>query len=152
MGSDTIEAYQLKEDPILSFRFVLEVQNKLTGVFLSISGISVNVESTTQTITEETKQIQRRIPGRVSYGDLQLSRGATLNDDIYEWFELLQEGDVERHNGSIVLQDGGGKEVARWDFENAWPMSISYDAFDSNNSSPINVSTTLCVESLHRVK
>ena len=152
MSSSTIEAYDLKEDPILSFRFKLEIQSKIVGVFLSVSGININIESTTHEITEITKQISRRIPGRISYGDLQLSRGATLNDDIYNWFEALQEGKPERHNGSLVLEDGGGKEVARWDFDNAWPMSISYDALDSGNSSPVNVSTTMCVESLHRVK
>ena len=151
MGSDTIEAYDLKEDPILSFRFRLEIQDKLAGVFLSVSGINVNIESTQHDITERTKQISRRIPGRVSYGDLQLSRGATMNDDIYEWLEALQQGETERHNGSLILEDGSGKEVARWDFENAWPMSLSYDALDSGNSSPVNVSTTMCVESLHRV-
>ena len=152
MSSDTIESYSLVEDQILSFRFRLEIQDKLAGVFLSISGLNINIESTTHTITESTKQIQRRLPGRVSYGDLQLSRGATANNDIYDWFVDLQEGKVERHNGSIILQDGSGKDVARWDFENCWPMSMSFDALDSNNSSPVNVSTTLCVESMHRVQ
>ena len=47
--------------------------------------------------------------------------------DIWDWRDQIVEGKVDdaRKNGSIVMFDQAGDEVARWNFENAWPLKVS---------------------------
>jgi phage tail-like protein len=54
-------------------------------------------------------------------------RGITSNMDIWTWRKQVEEGDVlgARKNGSVIMYDQTGKEVARWNFENAWPSKVS---------------------------
>lgn len=49
------------------------------------------------------------------------------------WFKEVTEGKSEsyRRNGSIVMFDSAGSEVARWNFVNGWPKSWSLTDLDA---------------------
>jgi phage tail-like protein len=49
---------------------------------------------------------------------------------------MIEEGQVEkaRANGSIVMVNQEGKEVARWSFMRAWPSKISGPSFNSSTN------------------
>jgi phage tail-like protein len=66
-------------------------------------------------------------PGRLKWQDVTLKRGITDNMEIWKWRQLIEEGQIEkaRSNGSIVMMSQDYKDVARWDFVNAWPSKVS---------------------------
>jgi phage tail-like protein len=63
----------------------------------------------------------RKLPGMTTYNNITLQRGVTDDMDLYQWHRQAIQGNVERKNGSIVLLDRSGQEVARWNFVRAWP-------------------------------
>jgi phage tail-like protein len=70
--------------------------------------------------------------------------------DLYEWHRDVIRGDFERKNGSIVLFDRKGDEVARWNFVRAWPTK--YDGPDLNAvaNDPAIELIELAIESIER--
>lgn len=56
-----------------------------------------------------------------------MKRGITSNMDIWTWRKMVEDGNVQaaRHDGSIVMFDQTLTEVARWNFENAWPLKVT---------------------------
>ena len=53
--------------------------------------------------------------------------------ELWEWWERVRDGDVDRRNISIRLLDDKREVVARWQVHQAWP--IRYTAPDLNAES-----------------
>jgi phage tail-like protein len=68
-----------------------------------------------------------KLPGRLKWDNITLKRGITSSMDLWNWRKQVEDGDVEsaRADGSIVMYDANLNEVARWNFERAWPIKIS---------------------------
>lgn len=49
---------------------------------------------------------------------------------------MIEDGEVDaaRKNGSIVMYNQAGQEVARWDFVNAWPSKLNGPSANANNN------------------
>ena len=117
-----------EEDPLVSFNFAVEVQGELTGFFTEVSGLGSETEIVeSKVVTPSGQQVVKKIPGRLKWDDITLKRGITSNLDIWEWRKQVEQGQVEgaRRNGSIVMYNQEGSEIARWNFENAWPSKVS---------------------------
>ena len=56
--------------------------------------------------------------------------------DIWDWREKIVQGGVDenRKNGSVVMFNQGLEEVARWNFENAWPLKVSGPSMKSDSN------------------
>jgi phage tail-like protein len=63
----------------------------------------------------------RKLPGRVNYGNVILRRGVTGALDLYNWWNAVRPGDLQRRTVLIVLLDAERREVRRWRVERAWP-------------------------------
>ena len=63
----------------------------------------------------------RRLPGLTKYANLVLKHGITLDRSLWNWRQTVVNGAVDRRNGSVILLDATRKEVARWNFRDAWP-------------------------------
>jgi phage tail-like protein len=118
-----------KQDPLVGFNFMFEVGGgKITGFFTEVSGLgSEHTIIEHKVMTKDGKELVRKIPGRLKWGDIVLKRGITDNMDMWKWRKQVEEGKVAeaRMNGSVVMYDQEGKERARWDFFSAWPAKIS---------------------------
>jgi phage tail-like protein len=117
-----------EEDPLVSFNFAIEVQDEVAGFFTEVSGLGSETEATEHLVVGPNgQQVVKKVPGRLKWEDITLKRGITSNMDIWDWRKKVEEGDVvgARRNGSIVMYDQTGGEVARWNFENAWPSKVS---------------------------
>ena len=66
------------------------------------------------------------------YGNITLKWGMTDDTELYDWHRQTVQGNLERKNGSIILLNRLGEEVARWNFVRAW--ITKYDAPDMNAS------------------
>ncbi len=117
-----------REDPLLGFHFMLEVQGAVTGYFTECSGIGSESEIAEQkVVNEKGVQVVLKIPGRLKWGDITLKRGLTSNMQIWDWRKQVEDGQIKgaRKNGSIVMFDQELKEIARWNFNNGWPSKVS---------------------------
>jgi phage tail-like protein len=115
-------------DPLVGFHYGIEVQGVVNGYFTECSGIgSENELIEHKVVDEKGRESIQKIPGRLKWQDVTLKRGITSNMDIWDWRDQIVEGKVDdaRKNGSIVMFDQAGDEVARWNFENAWPLKVS---------------------------
>lgn len=125
-------------DPLIGSHFLVQVEGKIAGYFLSVSGLgSETAVIDHKIVTAAGAPINRKIPGRLSWGDVTFKRGVTTNLDFWQWRNEVTSGNVDgaRMDGSIIMFDQSGKEVARWNFEKAWPLKVSGpDASSSDNS------------------
>lgn len=114
-------------DPLIGAHFVIEI-GAITGYFLSASGMGSETAVIDHKINSSAgTPISRKISGRLKWGDVTLKRGVTTNLDFWAWREQVTSGSVAdaRQDGSITMLDQAGTEIARWNFERAWPSKIS---------------------------
>lgn len=117
-----------REDPLVSFHFMIDVQGQINGYFSEVSGLGSESEVIEdKTVNPDGIEIVKKIPGRLKWGDITLKRGITSNLDMWDWRKKVEEGKVgeARKNGSIVMFDQELAEKARWNFVNGWPTKIS---------------------------
>jgi phage tail-like protein len=115
------------DDPLISFQCALEIQGTIAGYFSECSNIGSETEVIEHKVVKEGVEVVLKIPGRLKYNDITLKRGITASQEIWDWRQMVVEGNVSdaRQNGSLVMYDQALTEVARWNFENAWPVSVT---------------------------
>lgn len=117
-----------REDPLIGFQFALEVEGKLSGYFTEAGGIGSEHEIIEhKVVTEDGHEIVQKIPGRLKWQDVTLKRGITSDMQIWDWRAQVEQGDLEsaRTNCSVIMFDRNYQEVARWNFESAWPLKVT---------------------------
>lgn len=115
-------------DPLVAFNFALEVQGVVTGYFTEVSGLGSETEVIDHLVMgANNQQIVKKVPGRLKWENIVLKRGITDQMDIWTWRKSVIDGGVDsnRHDGSVVMYDQNGTEVARWNFLKAWPAKVS---------------------------
>ncbi|MCB8951959.1 MAG: phage tail protein [Ardenticatenales bacterium] len=131
---------------MVGFHWALDVQNgKIVGYFTECSGIGSEHDIIEHKVVTETGQeVVMKIPGRLKWENIVLKRGITSNMDIWNWRKQVEDGDVDgaRCDGSIVMYDQSLNEVARWNFERAWPVKVT-------GPQPKSDSNEISVEELH---
>lgn len=109
--------------------YALEVGGTAYGYFTGVSDIGSTSDVTEQKVTdpETGTTFTRKIPGRITWHDVTLIRGITANTDLWNWRQLVADGDVAsaRKNCSIFAYNEAMEVVAQWDLANAWPSAIS---------------------------
>ncbi len=145
----------IDSDPLIGFNFMLEITGKIAGYFTECGGIGSEHEIIEHKVVDESgHEIIRKIPGRMKYTDVTLKRGITSDMQIYNWRKDVENGklDKARTNCSIVMMDREYKDVARWDFVNAWPSKVTGPALKSD-SNEIGIEEVVIVhEGLTRVE
>jgi len=117
-----------EENPLVGFHFAVEVQNVVTGFFTECSGLGSEHEVIEhKVVTEQGQEVVMKIPGRLKWENITLKRGITSAMDIWDWRKQVEDGQVAdaRHDGSITMFDQELNPVARWEFQNAWPVKVT---------------------------
>ncbi|MCD6475780.1 MAG: phage tail protein [Anaerolineaceae bacterium] len=144
-----------REDPLIGFHFAVEIQGVVTGYFTECSGLgSENEIIEHKVVSENGQEIILKIPGRLHWGDIVLKRGITSSMDIWDWRKQIEDGDIDnsRHDGSVVMYDQELKEVARWNFERAWPVKVTGPQPKADSNAIGIEELTLTHEYIARVK
>ncbi len=102
---------------------------------------------------ERGEQIVKKVPGRVKWNDITLKRGVNDTMDLWKWRKLVEDGEVDqaRKNGSIKMFDHTGKEVARWNFVNAWPSKLTGPTANATSNEVAIEELTITHEGYERV-
>ena len=124
-------ATSLRSDPYGIAHFEIEIDGMRESGFLKVSGLEGRVE--VEEYREGGDFGVRKAPGSVSYSNIVVSRGMTSSTELWDWWERVRNGDVDRRNLSIVMLDDSRQAVARWQVQSAWP--VRYSAPDLNAES-----------------
>jgi phage tail-like protein len=143
-----------QNEMLSGYQFYLELDGITEGLFREASGLS----SESQVIeamesTKSGKQILKKYPGPLKWGDISLKRGLTKELNLTKWRKEVEDGKVEaaRKNGSIVIYDQANAEVARWNFVRGWPSKLTGPSLQASANEVAIEEITIVHEGLERV-
>jgi phage tail-like protein len=144
-----------REDPLVAFKFGLEIEGKVKGFFTQVGGIGSETEVIAQKVvnSETGETIINQIPGRLTWTPITLKRGVTSTMDIWTWRQQVVEGKIDdaRTNCSILAYSQDNKEIARWNLENAWPSKVTGPELDAGSTNYMIEDLTIVHEGVRRV-
>ncbi len=144
-----------RTDPLVSAYFTVEFQNVIAGAFQEVTGLGSSNEVVEYKASGPKGQyVIHKVPGRLSWNNITLKRGITDATDLWDWRKMVEEGKIDeaRKNGSVVMYDQNGNEVARWNFTNAWPSKLTGPSADAKSNEVGIEELEIVVEGYERVK
>jgi phage tail-like protein len=121
--------------------------SSVSGAFSEISGLEVAIEAISYRNGNEDITV-RKIPGLKTFTNLTCKRGATGHVEFWNWIKNALDGQVQRADGSIILQDENQTEVMRWNFSRGWPCKYTGPTFNASNNEIAMETLEICVEEL----
>lgn len=109
---------------LTTFSFHVELDGIDIGAFKECAGVDSQTEIIEyKETTKDGKMIIRKLPGAMKWSDITLKKAIDQKRDLWDWRREVEQGEIDaaRRNGSIVLYDSQGKEMARWNFIDGWP-------------------------------
>jgi phage tail-like protein len=141
----------------LRWTFTVEVDGVVHAGFQKMSALEAEVAQIDYFEGGNARPI--KLPGRVTVSDVTLSRGAGLDDELYEWF--LQVVDIVRGGGlvspefkrslDLVQRGRDGREIKRWEMNGAWPKKFTAGEWDNDSDEPVIEEIVLAVDDFRKV-
>lgn len=144
----------MSDYPVVSTWFGVDFGDGMIGAFQECTGFGSKSEVVEYKASGDGKEILRKVPGRMTYNDITLKRGITDSLEMWDWRRIVEGGDMDkaRRNGSIIMYDSAGNDVARWDFHQAWPSELSGPTANAESNEIAVEELTIVVEFYERVK
>ena len=93
-----------RNDPYLSFRFRVEIENISVASFSEVSGLQIEME--TEAYREGgVNDFVHNFPKGIKYQPLVLKRGITDSNDLWKWYKDVMDGKISRKDVTVVLMD-----------------------------------------------
>jgi phage tail-like protein len=143
-----------QRDPLIGAHFALDVDGVVSAFFKEASGFNNASEVIThQAVDSAGKSVIQKIPGDLTWEDINLKRGITDDKALWDWRQKVIDGDVSgaRANGSVVMYNQANEEVARFNFVNGWPSAWKGPDVSSEDQSVAIEEITIAHEGLNRV-
>lgn len=136
----------LRNDPYLSFNFLVEIEGLVVGGFSEVTGLQI--ETVVETYREGgLNDYEHKLPGPTRYpANLVLKHGLTDIETLWKWHQDVTQGKIERKNGTIYLLDNLRLPAMWWNFNDAFPVKWSGPDFRAE-AGAVAVET---VELVHR--
>ena len=131
------------------FKFIVSFDGVDHAGFQKCSELSVEVANIQY--YEGGSLTPNKSPGRLTFSDVTLERGATQDQDLYDWFndvaavasgKGLNDYDYKR-NGTIIQQDRDGSTLRKWAIYGAWPVKFVAGEWDNESDENVIESVTL---------
>jgi phage tail-like protein len=137
-------------DPFLNYNFLVELDGVVGAAFSEVSGLNATTEPVEYREGGENTTV-RKLPTMTKYSNIVLKWGMTTDRRLYDWYRQTVLGDIQRKNGSVIVLDRQGTEVARWNFVNAWPTKYDIPHFNATAHEVAIESLELAHEGVERV-
>jgi len=116
------QALGVRLDPFLNFSFFVEIEGLLVGGFSEVTGLESEIEVTAYREGGQNEYIHQ-LPGPTRYPqNIVLKHGLTINGLLWDWYQSVTQGVIQRKNGTIYLLDTSWIPVVQWDFRAAYPV------------------------------
>jgi len=143
-------ATAVRNDPYGNYNFLIEIDGITRAAFHEVSGFDSTIDVIEH--REGGDNISpRKLPGQTKYSNIVLKWGLSIDTDLVTWHQQAVDGDIQRKNGSIVLLDRRGQEVARWNFVNAWPSKWTGPSLNAEGNDVSIETLELAHEGVRRV-
>ncbi len=134
------------------FKFVVEIDGVASAAFQKCS--SLESETTIVEYSEGGSLIPDKSPGRMKFSDITLSRGATDDLDLFNWYKEVGDAaanagsldHVYKRNVDIVQQARDGSTLRRWRVYRAWPTKFKAGEWDNDADENIIEELTLAID------
>lgn len=150
----TLRPAAAQDRPFGRDRFRVEISG-ITGDQMVTGFTEVSaLESTLETVEyrEGQSTAVRKQPGQLRNTNLVLRRGWTASHDLWNWYQNIAKGIVDRRSGTITLVDADHQTiVSQWHFFEAYPVRYRIGGFDSRNSSPLMEEIEITIEKFELV-
>jgi len=133
-------------DYVGAYNFAVEISGVSAGFFKSVSGLSGELEVVE--FQDGDDLFLRKRPGRAKFGDITLTKGYIVTDDLQAWWRAARDGQYERRDVSIILRDNAGNEIRRWNLFGCWPRRWETSPLVGNRNAPLEESITIVVEDM----
>ena len=144
-----------EKDPLVSAWFGVEFQGQISGAFRECTGLGSESEVVEYKASgPKGEYVIKKVPGRMKWNNITLKRGITDAMDMWKWRKMIEEGKIDdaRKNGSVVMMNQQGQEVARWNFVSAWPSKLTGPTANASNNEVGIEELELTHEGYERVK
>lgn len=129
------------------FKFTVDVDGFDVSAWTKCSELSAELAKIEQ--WEGGSIIARKEPGRLTFTDLTLERGATSDESCFTWFKdtanaAANSGDVDdeyKRDADINTLDRDNKTLRKWRITQGWP--VKFNAGDWDNTADENVMESL---------
>jgi phage tail-like protein len=130
-------------------KFVVEIDLFGSAAFQKCSELSV--EAANIQYFEGGSLIPNKSPGRLTFTDVTLERGATQDVDMFNWFQDVGVASSSRglvdpfykRSVDIVQRDLDDAELRRWNLVRAWPVKFVAGDWDNDADEVVIESVTL---------
>jgi phage tail-like protein len=137
-------------DPFFNYNFLVELDGITRATFQEVSGLDATTEPVEYREGGQNTTV-RKLPGLTKYGNIVLKWGMTSDPELYEWHRQTVQGNISRRNGSIIVLDRQGSEVARWNFVDAWPTKYDIPDFNATGNEVAIETLEIVHEGVERV-
>ena len=110
-----------RTDPYLGSHFFIEIDGVDHGGFTECAGLQVETEVTDYAEGGNNSYVHK-MPGRTKWTNLTLKWGTTDSVALWEWYQKVTRGEIERKDVSVVLYNSVQEEVRRWNLREAYPV------------------------------
>ncbi|WP_343732771.1 phage tail protein [Duganella sp.] len=126
--------------PPAAFYFTVAISGSLMAdmAFSEVSGISSEIELEPLSEGGENRFVHQ-LPKGVKHGNLELKRGiGSLLSPLVLWCKETLEGEfaapIDLQTVIVMLRGGEGEVLRAWQFNDAYPVKWSVDAFSSTKN------------------
>jgi phage tail-like protein len=121
-----------ENDPLGSYNFLVECGGILRAGFSECTGLASETDPMDYREGNEDITV-RKLPGLKKFGNITLKRGVAVGQqDFFEWRKSAMDGDIDRRDISIILQDEKRTEQVRYNLTNAWPLKWTGPEFKAS--------------------
>ncbi len=150
------------------FKFLIEINGFTSAGFQKCSELSVEVAKIEY--FEGGALIPNKTPGRATFSDITLERGAAIDNDMFTWFEQVVDASVQaslvpgagpgageidpifKRDLDIVQQDRDGSTLKRYRVFQAFPIKFVAGEWDNTTDEKTIQMSTLTYDFFTRVQ
>jgi len=137
-----------RQDPLRGFRFLVEIDGLTSGGFARVKCLQREIKH--ESYREGgVNDYEHKLFTQVSYPAVILERGLAL-DELWKWAQAAADGDIQRKNVRIRLENEAGEKVWAWQLDWAMPVKWSCSDLDAASSQVAVESLELAHHGLRR--
>ena len=129
-------------------KFKIEIEGVTQGAFAACDGLEARVDVVD--FSDGDNLTARKRPGRTRFANIVLRRGMVNNTELWNWFEAVTAGQIQRKAGSVIDCGDDGNELFRYNFFEGWPCRWKSLELDADKPGTLVEEIEIAVEKIER--
>ena len=129
-------------------KFKIEIEGVTQGAFAACDGLEARVDVVD--FSDGDNLTARKRPGRTRFANIVLRRGMVNNTELWNWFEVVTAGQIQRKAGSVIVCGDDGSELFRYNFFEGWPCRWKSLELDADKPGTLVEEIEIAVEKIER--